>query len=139
MKNKMLEYLCDQGLAKWIKGDDDVSIYEIGKIWVSVKDETDTFNQKVRAIGMNEKNEVGEHMPFVKREGWHFSELAAFEITLCVRRRYEYEAQERVFTVHFQYLYERQVIRCIVCEEGDEIWSTDYECWEDIEGFLSQK
>ena len=113
-------------------------IYEIGEIWVSVKDETDTFNQKVRAIGMNEKNEVGEHMPFVKREGWHFSELAAFEITLYVKRRYESEAQERVFTVHFQYLYERGVIRCLICEEGDEVWNTDYDCWQDIEGFLSQ-
>ena len=132
MANAMLEYLCRQGLGYWIKSDDDVSIYEIGYIWVSVQNKTDPFNQRVRAIGMNEKNEAtGEHLPFKpellpfnQREGWHFAEIGCLEFG--------------AITVHFQYMLASYVVRCVVCEHGNEISSTDYECWTDIERFLSE-
>jgi len=133
----MLEYLCRKGEAEWIKSDDEVSIYEIGDLWICVNEETDTFNQQVKAIGLNEKNKVGEYKPFVKREGWHFSTLTTLKLTLNVKRRYENEPQEKEIEVAFQYMYAVSEVRCIVCIEGDEVFSTDYECWEDIERFLS--
>ena len=145
MANKMLNHMARNDLATYIKGEDDVEIYEIGEVWVSVNAETDTFNQKVHAIGMNKKSEDGEYLPFQKREGWHFTSLKK----ILFHKRYAAAGEGGMFVVDFQYIYKRfkgtilehrriNVLRCIVYKpDGDEVFNTDFDRWEVIERFLS--
>ena len=130
LENAILGYMSRHNLATFIKTDDEVEIYEIGQIWVSVYVNGDP--SKVAAIGMNAKDEVGEHLPFREREGWHFSKLIN-----CLYHK----GKGNMYDVHFQYMYATKTIRVLVCklaENGgaDEFLSTDYDDWSDIAKFL---
>lgn len=129
LENAILGYMSRHNLSTFIKTDDEVEIYEIGDLWVSVYVEGDPT--KVAAIGMNEKNNLGEHLPFKKREGWHFTKLIN-----C----FYHKGDGEMYDVHFQYMYATKTIRVLVCklENGgaDEFLSTDYDRWEDIAKFL---
>ena len=129
IENAILGYMSRRGLATFIKTDDEVEIYEIGDLWVSVYVEGDP--RRVAAIGLNAKDEVGEHLPFVKRKDWHFTKLIN-----CF-----YHKNGEMYDVHFQYMYATKTIRVLVCkmaENGgaDEYLSTDYDDWSDIAKFL---
>ena len=151
--NKMLDYMVRKDLAEFIKDDTDCEIYEIGSRWITVNAETDVFNQKVLAKGMNEKDENGEY----KEWEWgiykaHFTKVASFDVVLKRKKRFDRESKSRKYTVHFQLVHQRfvgtilehkdtNVLRCIVCEEQpnggeDEILNTDFDCWDDVQSFL---
>jgi len=130
VQNKILSYMEKMNLSKFIKTDDEVEIYEIGDIWVSVHVSGDP--RKVAAIGMNEKSILGEHLPFQEREGCHFSKLVN-----CLYHK----GEGNMYDVHFQYMYATKTIRVVLYrfEDGGkyEFASTDYDSWEEIRAFLS--
>lgn len=129
LENAILGYMSRHNLATFIKTDDEVEIYEIGDLWVSVYVEGDP--RRVAAIGLNAKNEVGEHLPFQKRKGWHFTSL---------KSSLYHKGDGEMLNIHFQYMYSNKTIRCIVCtlDEGqeEEVMSTDNTDWDSIVSFI---
>ena len=129
LENAILGYMSRHNLATFIKTDDEVEIYEIEKIWVSVYVDGDP--RRVAAIGMNAKDEVGEHLPFQEREEWHFTSL---------KNSLYHKGDGEMLSIHFQYMYSNKSIRCIVCtlDEGqeEEVMSTDNTDWDSIVSFI---
>ena len=148
MQNRMLAFMATKKLSKFRKGfynnpEINTEVYEFpnvpdaGNMFCFVNAEEDKGNQNMFLVGVDLSKDMKSFKPCPRRENWHFTPI---------HNILWHNGKGDMYMVSFQYMYAEfeymGSLRCVVWEmeegqEGDEIFNTDVDSWEEIETFLS--